>query len=128
MFHRSDSCGLIVSQALMFRCPKSFMIRSFDDLMRLFLASILRVSIWPETMIALTRFSSRSSISGQELVHGFNRSLIGVRGHLSVRGNVPRNRNLYGNNNPMRLYQGSSLHNPLIYPAHNTVGIGMKIL
>ena len=38
------------------------------------------------------------------------------------------NSDLSGNNTLMRLYQRSSLHNPLIYPAHNAVGIGMKKL
>ena len=45
--------------------------------------------MWPETTIALTHFSDRSLISGQELVHDFDRSLIGVREHLPIRGNVP---------------------------------------
>lgn len=46
------------------------------------------VSTWLETTIALTQNLDRSLISGQELVHDFDRSLIGDREHLPVRGNV----------------------------------------
>ena len=42
--------------------------------------------------------------------------------------NMSTNRNLSVNHSPMRLYQRGSLHNSLIYPAHNTVGIRMKKL
>ena len=49
------------------------------------------VSTWPETTIALTQTLDRSLIGGQELVHDFDRSLIGTREHLPVRGNRSRN-------------------------------------
>ena len=52
------------------------------------------VSVWPETTIALTQNPDRSLIGGQELVHDFERSLIGAREHLPVRGNRSRNWNL----------------------------------
>lgn len=51
-------------------------------------------SIWLETTIALTHFRDRSLIIGQELVHDFDRSLIGVREHLPVHGNMSTNWNL----------------------------------
>lgn len=48
----------------------------------------IQVTPWLETTIALTQNLDRSLISGQELVHDFDRSLIGDREHLPVRGNV----------------------------------------
>ena len=61
----------------------------FRDFYELGRDSNTMVSTWPETTIALTQNLACSLISGQELVHDFNRSLIGVREHLPVRGNVP---------------------------------------
>ena len=44
------------------------------------------VSTWLETTIALTQNLDRSLIGGQELVHGFDRSPIGVREHFVLSG------------------------------------------